>query len=303
MKKQKNTRGFVTLAVGNEKYYKLAANLLKSYRFHIKEQYPFAIYCDRENEYTKLFDKVIILNNPTCTYLDKLMMFKKAAFDENIFIDADCLVYGDINLYWEYMPEKGISCFGKSLPLDSHDGWFEKEDIGEYKEQVNFIPQMHGGIIFFRNDKYALNIYELALKIAENYHQYKFKYFSEPADEPLLALSMAVNGIRPIEVAADKQKKMFLFYPTVQKIHCNINRGILEFSNDGSDWEKNVLLCHWQNVFTNTPIYSKEILRLEKCEKGICKNGIGYIDYLLHLFMYQSKKWIRKVKNIIKNVI
>lgn len=32
-------RGFVTLAVGDEKYYKLAANLLKSYKRSTKNQF------------------------------------------------------------------------------------------------------------------------------------------------------------------------------------------------------------------------------------------------------------------------
>lgn len=75
-------------------------------------------------------------------------MLNNPPFDENIFIDADCLVYKDINRYWDYFPEKGVTCFGKALPLTSHKGWFEIGDIGEYKEKISFIPQMHGGVIF-----------------------------------------------------------------------------------------------------------------------------------------------------------
>lgn len=55
-------RGFVTVATGNEYYYKLARNLLRSYRiFNFK--YPFAILCDRNNKYTEEFDDVVILDN------------------------------------------------------------------------------------------------------------------------------------------------------------------------------------------------------------------------------------------------
>ena len=58
------TKGFVTLAVGDEKYYRLAANLLLSYRYHSNNPQPFAIIADRENSYTALFDKGVMMSNP-----------------------------------------------------------------------------------------------------------------------------------------------------------------------------------------------------------------------------------------------
>ena len=58
------TKGFVTLAVGSEKYYVLAENLLKSYRYHSTNPLPFAIVADRENEVTKQFDKTLLLQIP-----------------------------------------------------------------------------------------------------------------------------------------------------------------------------------------------------------------------------------------------
>ena len=51
MKKQQR-KGFVTIATGQERYYKLARNLLHSYRLFAKDPFPFAIISDRENEYT-----------------------------------------------------------------------------------------------------------------------------------------------------------------------------------------------------------------------------------------------------------
>lgn len=39
--------GFLTIATGDEKYYKMAANLLQSYRYFSKPLFPFAILADR----------------------------------------------------------------------------------------------------------------------------------------------------------------------------------------------------------------------------------------------------------------
>lgn len=40
--------GFFTIATGDEQYYKMAHNLLRSYRHFTKNPLPFAILCDRE---------------------------------------------------------------------------------------------------------------------------------------------------------------------------------------------------------------------------------------------------------------
>ena len=53
------TRGFITLATGKELYYQLARNLLMSYRLYTQNPMRFAIMCDRENEYTALFEQLI----------------------------------------------------------------------------------------------------------------------------------------------------------------------------------------------------------------------------------------------------
>lgn len=257
-------KGFVTLAVGDEKYYKLAVNLLKSYKYNTSNPVPFAIIADRVNKYTQLFDKTVLLREASCSYMDKLTMLNNPPFDENVFIDADCLAYKDINKFWDYFPEKGVTCFGKALPLTSHEGWFEITDIGEYKEKIEFIPQMHGGIIFFKKDKLTNLIYQTALSIAKDYKCYRFKYFENPADEPIIALSMAVNGSKPIELPEKEKNKAFLFYPTVDHVTMDIASGKLSYLNKKGEVIDDVILLHWQNVNTETPKYKIEILKLDK---------------------------------------
>ena len=42
------TRGFITIATGEEKYYRFAVNLLMSYRLYCPNPMPFAIMCDQK---------------------------------------------------------------------------------------------------------------------------------------------------------------------------------------------------------------------------------------------------------------
>lgn len=69
------TRGFITIATGNLYYSKLAENLLLSYRYHSKNPMPFAVLVSEENQYTKLFDDVIVVENPYKTFMDKFYLF------------------------------------------------------------------------------------------------------------------------------------------------------------------------------------------------------------------------------------
>ena len=128
------TRGFVTIATGNEKYYRLADNLLRSYRANSNADAPFAIICDRENELTKDFDQVIKVDEPSCSYMDKLLLYRYAPYDETIFIDADCLVFSDLSGLWEdFSDADDVSCYGCVHPLDSQTAWFTYDGCGKYQ--------------------------------------------------------------------------------------------------------------------------------------------------------------------------
>lgn len=143
-------KGFITVATGKEQYYILARNLLRPYRDNCQtKRFSFAIIADAENEYTKEFDDVIILKNASKSWMDKIEILKVCPYDENIFIDADCLIYRDINFFGGlFKVADDFSCFGEVLLLDSKEGWFTKDTANSY--QIYFITHLHGIICFVR---------------------------------------------------------------------------------------------------------------------------------------------------------
>ena len=156
------TKGFITIATGKEEFYILAHNLLRSYRYFCKQPLPFAILADRENEYTAEFDDCIIFpDGASNSYLDKLRLAEFAPYDVTIFIDADCLAYGDLNILFEHFKEADdFSCFGRVLPLDDKTGWFEHENLGELREKVSSVVGRHGGIYYMRTGETARKVFE-----------------------------------------------------------------------------------------------------------------------------------------------
>lgn len=199
------TRGFVTVATGSDRYYKMAADLLLSYRGRGEGKYPFAIICDRENEYTAQFDDVVLVDDFRRSTVDKLLM-RHCPYQESLFLDADILILQNIDDLWDLFREADdVSVFGCTLPLDSQAGWFTYAGSGKYKPRVEFLLSMNGGIYYFRKTPRAEKIFDDALAVMEDYSAIDFKYFDTPQDEPLMAMAMVINGCRPCEAS----------YPTI----------------------------------------------------------------------------------------
>lgn len=191
-------RGFVTIATGADKYYQMALNLLHSYRLHGNSSLPFALICDKDCAIAREFDHVVIIPEPHYSFLDKLTLCDTTPYQETIFIDADSLVFEDTNPLWEdFAQADDVSCYGRELPLESSDGWFYYEGMGDLKSQLKFNVSMHGGLYYLRKTPRCQAIFHKAIELVEHYSEYSFYYFDKPADEPVLALSMALADCKP----------------------------------------------------------------------------------------------------------
>ena len=156
-------KGFITIATGREEYYQLASNLLHSYHHFCKEPLPFAVLTDKSNRYTEEFDDVLILSSKAGNYLDKLELGEYLPYDINIFIDSDCLAYGDLNeLFAFFSNADDFSCFGRALPLGDKSGWFEYENLGDLKSKVSYCISLHGGIYYMRKGNTCQTVFQSA---------------------------------------------------------------------------------------------------------------------------------------------
>lgn len=278
-------KGFVTIATGDERYYILARNLLRSYRDNCINPVRFALIADEENEYTKEFDDIIILENAACSWMDKIELLRVCPYDENIFIDADCLIYQDINFFWELFKEAtDFSCFGQKLPLDSTEGWFTKAVTKKYS--IHFITHLHGILYFIRPGKKIDQMYELCQEIISEYHSYTFRAFNNVlADEPVFALAMSVMNFYPEE----RKPEYYCFVPFADYIYTNyINRTVI-FSNSKDGKVENCCIVHWGNKNTLRAQYKSESSKMNYYYKrSLAWNEkiIGHLWYRMNFFKF-----------------
>ncbi|WP_121662788.1 hypothetical protein [Metabacillus litoralis] len=280
-------KGFITIATGKEKYFLLARNLLYSYRKFTKNPLPFALITDRENEYTTEFDDVIIINDSSFNFMDKLKLYKYTPYDETIFIDADSLAYGDLNTYWEYFCDAGdFSCFGHFYEdINTNRGWFFNDGLGEYKDKISFIPSFNGGIYFFRKTPTCQSIFELANYFADSYSKYSFAMFDKPADEPVLALSMALHNCKPV----DNYPQSKVFLPAIKKLSADIFNQEVTYRSHKENKKGTAILIHWANFNTTKALYKFEVEKLLIMYKGDKLTAIENILYTIKLRYFYYK--------------
>ena len=297
-------RGFVTIATGKEHYYRVAYNLVSSYRLNAG-MYPFAIICDRSNKYTAAFDKTVILEDPAYSYMDKLRLFDCLPYDETIFIDADCLVYGDIDRWWDLFEKAGdCSVFGCAYEdLSTDRGWFMTDGMGKYRDSIKFVPSFSGGVYYLRNTNACKNVFEIAKEAAANYGDYPFAIFRKPADEPVIALGMAVEGCRPVECSDVG------LYTYKRFTKADIDAPWAEWYYNGA-WSR-IILIHWGNFGTMKAFYLFEASKARRKLKGKPERGFVWLllyrfkllYYLFHVcdLITLFKRAKRRVKNRLEN--
>jgi len=141
--------------------------MLRSYRLHTGNKYPFAILCEEENEYTKKFDKVILLKDCHRDYRDKFRLLTDCPFDENFFIEPDCLIYNDISFFWGiFSNATDFSSFGWND--GKIDTWTLTPQLIKEKLQIDQIPIFCPGYLFIRNgDICVKKLYKTVLEICD----------------------------------------------------------------------------------------------------------------------------------------
>lgn len=285
------TRGFVTIATGGEHYYKIAANMLMSYRYRSENPLPVAIICDRENQYTQQFDKVVILKNATRSWMDKLFLLDYIPFDETIFIESDFLAYSDLNVLFEcFKDADDFSVFGQNLPLDTdatygldrEEGkewcWFDPQKVGKYRTSIRSLPKFGSGIIYMRKGKKC----EEAAQILHDVWDNAKNYGLIPIDDDILALTLAASHCQCVPFKKvyqmvywqmyENRKQGWLLYPNQYKNECSFVDPM---------WGKfNANYCHWGTRFTKIALYRREVAVVKYKSKH--KNIMAFLSYAFY---------------------
>jgi hypothetical protein len=222
-------RGLITLAIG-KKYAVQAKYLAYSCMIHAPHVLRAAI-TDVPERLSSLYDFIIPFDKNTGDpFSVKTQLHTYTPFEQTLFLDADSLLIGNIDSYWQFLKSRPFVYYSN---LITRGNWYT--NIAELIEKINipWIPQINSGMLLFNNCEETKNIFDTAYYYSvngkkENIDIPFFRGKMLP-DEPFLAIALVKHDIKPVEDHGRFSRTLI----NAEKVHINVIKGIASFQKEG----------------------------------------------------------------------
>jgi hypothetical protein len=282
-------KSVITIAVGNEYYYELTRNLVRSFLIHnSNNRIKFNLVTDNVNAFNcfKEIDRVLInaidIANDEKSFTAKFYLLNYALEGENLFIDCDCLVYKDLTPVFNELTNNNFTALGT---LQTQGDFFCDISKVIKTHKVSSLPVFVGSVYFFKKNEITKKLFEQAFSFKEKYDELGFiRLRGKENEEPLLALAMALNGELPysgdLNIKADA-----MFYSAID---ANVIKGTNSFqlldkhkafiyNNSNSS---NAYIVHYNASYSDGWLYQLEQVRLKNIENySLVKSISAIIKY------------------------
>lgn len=264
------TRSVLTIATGKKYFIDLACNLIRSFfLWNEKTDIAFWLVTDRKEFVPhELAKKINILeireNQYGKGFETKLYLDHFAQTDQSLFIDADCLVYGNLNQVFDIFKGRSVSAIGDQI---TEGDFFCNIATMINQLKLPYMPRFVGGVYYLEKSPTAEKVFDFARTLKPRYDELGFiRLRGVENEEPLIALGMAKYNQKVIpEDGSIKADRMFFKY-----CRTNVLKGKAEFWNEGAFPEKvyfkikqaNPLIGHFNASFAENYEYNSESHRL-----------------------------------------
>ncbi len=155
---ERPARGFLTLATGREAFLEMAVDMVLSLREHT--DLPVGVVTDdglarvAHDRFEGVFDAVSVIEDRFLQgRVRKYGVAQACPFSEAVFVDADCIVLGDLDHLFDALDHHDVAMLGEQLTRDddeNHHGFstrrlMERFDLQRYLKT-------NSGIFAFRRD-------------------------------------------------------------------------------------------------------------------------------------------------------
>jgi hypothetical protein len=180
-------------------------------------------------------------------HLDALTPFPGAT----LFIDSDCICYGDISSVFERFSEHDFVTLG--FPLrECH--WFEDAEVVRRECGIDTFPFFTGDFYLFRKSSLATKIFAAARELESRYESLRIRRLGRSVnDEPLLSLAMAKAGVAALP--HDGSWILQLQAQRCERVRLDYSRRLATASFGGRTVSPR--LVHFQ-AYRSMPLYCRE---------------------------------------------
>lgn len=195
-------RHIITIATGKKIYLEMATNLARSFFYwHKESDISFQLVTDLQQFIpAEIKDKIEVISIKPDEYgegfLPKISLDHFVSEGQTLFIDSDCLIFGNLDSVFKKFKGHSVSVIGKYI---SDGEWFGDVAGICKKFNVPHYPKFNGGIYYLEKGILASKVYEKARELEKDYEKIGFvKFRKQSADEVLMALAMQLYDQSPI---------------------------------------------------------------------------------------------------------
>lgn len=264
------TKSVITIATGKPYYIHLAVNLARSFLYHHPHSdIKFWMVTDgKQHIPDDVLQKIKVLEIKPGEYgkgfSTKLYLDQFAQTQQTLFIDADCLVYGDLGFVFDRFEGRAISAIGDNI----NEGEFFC-DVNQVvtKLGLNYMPRFVGGVYYLEKGETSTQVFSKARDLLSQYDDIGLiRLRGVENEEPLVALAMSASGEKAIpEDGSIKADRMFF-----HMIDTNILSGKARLWNKGKNENQryypiassNPVIVHFNASFAEGFEYQSEVIRL-----------------------------------------
>lgn len=194
-----NTKSFFTVAAG-KKYLNFAFQLARSYRlWNMPGAYPFFIVSNKDFKLPKdlqWVEKKIVAPALLGASLEfKLNLNTLSPSNTAIFIDSDCLIYGNIQFFFDSFKCHSVNVIGLKITTGE---WADLNIENTLTEKnLKYLIRYNGGLYYIQKSLQSDEIF----KAAKDLFQFKDKFQKHSSginEEPIMSIAMSTYNVEPI---------------------------------------------------------------------------------------------------------
>lgn len=300
----------VTIATGTEYYVNLAENLALSFLFWNEDSdIQFVILTDQPGRVNnKLLDRIRVVDiskDQEKGFLSKFSLANHIDEGKVLFLDSDCLIYGDVNEFFSKYGNEPFLAFGQNHTSGDGIGYCKNVPALLGSMDIPFFPIVTGSLYYFSDFNVARGIINYARDMAQSYDMLGFiRLRGKANEEPLIGVGMAKHGI---EAKPDDglTKGDIMFF---EKIRSDVIKGKARLWNVAgpkvpfvtSLMEARPLFVHFDGINTQFFRYRSEVRMLRAWffagkSPRAAWTSVFYAYKLPHLI-------VEKVKNVLRPI-
>jgi hypothetical protein len=194
-------RVVITLAAGKPVYWQMAINLARSFLWwHKQSDIRFCIVTDLPDELPEDLSGIELLRMPPDKlgkgFSAKLHLDELSSASKTLFIDADCLIVGNLEAVFDRFAGRAVSVVGTSIV---NGEWFGDVAALCSHFHVPSLPKFNGGIYYLEQGVVATSVYSKARELEKQYDELGLvRLRGRPNDELLMAIAMALHGLQSL---------------------------------------------------------------------------------------------------------